>query len=291
MKSNIDLHLHTLWSDGEDSTEQLLDNVIASGIKIFSITDHDTIKGNIDFLTEKNIQKLKENNVHFITGIEVSSICNQQRIHILGFDYDINSNEIKYLSDLGEKKRKDKTDYRIKYIAQNMNIVLSQKSIDYLNSQNVCAKPHFAKCFYEDGYAESIIDALKNITPQLPKIECSIDYNITVKNILSAGGIPVWAHPLGGINEKRLTRQEFLETLDSLVAVGLKGIECYYSLYDSEEINFLLKTAKKYGLAVSCGSDYHGKNVKKVTIGEVCCDDTIINEKDITVIGLFKKNV
>lgn len=284
MKSYADFHLHTIWSDGEDTPKELLNNIINNNVKYFSITDHDTIRGNIDFYNEDNLKILKDKNIKFITGIEVSSILYEHRIHLLGFDYDINSKYINNLSTLGENLRKQKTLMRIDYILNDMKINLSKKSIDYLNNINICAKPHFAKCFYEDGYAESIMDAMKNITNKLPNIPCLIDADLTIDYILKAGGIPVWAHPLGGINEKRLTKEQFLKVLKGLISLGLKGLECYYSLYTKEEIDFLVSTAKENNLLISIGSDYHGKNVKKVTIGEVSSEDFDINFEDISIL-------
>ena len=158
---------------------------------------------------------------------------------------------------------------------------LSQKSIDYLLSVNICAKPHFARCFVEDGYCDNIPDAMRDICCKLPFVPSLIDANESISTILKSNGIPIWAHPLGGINEPRFSKETFLYILDNLVKMGLKGIECYYSLYTKEEIDFLVSTAKKYNLFISVGSDYHGKNVKKVKIGEVSSSDIDINYEDI----------
>ncbi|MBQ7308459.1 MAG: PHP domain-containing protein [Clostridia bacterium] len=268
-KSKIDFHLHTVWSDGEDTTKELLENVKNSGVKFFSITDHDTIKGNIDFCKEENFTLLKESGIKYFTGIEISSCFENKKIHILGIDYDLESAEIKKVAQMGEDMRKRKTLYRIDSLKNDLGIELSQESKKYLLSLNVCAKPHFARCFVNDGYAENIIEAMKGLTGKLPNVPCFIDSDIAIKAILESKGIPIWAHPLGGIHEKRLSKTKFLHILDGLMKQGLKGIECYYSLYSKEEIEFLVQTAKEKNLIISAGSDYHGKNVKEVQIGEV----------------------
>ena len=288
LKSKIDLHLHTKWSDGEDSTTELLDNIIKSGVKFFSITDHDTIKGNIDFVTPENIKKLSENNIKFVTGIEVSTICHGQEIHVVALDYDINSQYITAMTTESENLRRKNCEFRIDYIENILKLKLSQSSKEYLHSQNICAKPHYARCLVNDGYSSDIMTALSDICSLLPGSDCNIDAEIVIPSILKAGGIPVWAHPLGGINEPRLTNEEFFTTLNNLIKLGLKGIECYYSLYNKEEIDFLLKIAKENNLYVSSGSDYHGKNVKKVTIGEVSCDNTNVDYSKIDIIKHFK---
>lgn len=288
MKSYIDLHLHTCFSDGEDTPKQLLNNIIKNNVKFFSITDHDTIKGNIDFNTFENKELLTKNNITYVTGIEISSTCIGTDIHILGLNYDINSPSMIALADKSEKMRKHKALIRIDYIKNVMKINLSQKSIDYLKNLTICAKPHFAKCFVDDGFADNIIDALSTMTKDFPDVPCTLNADYSISTILASKGIPVWAHPLGGINEPRLSKETFINVLEKLIEYGLKGLECYYSLYSKDEIDFLTSIAKKYGLFISAGSDYHGKNVKKVSIGEVSAEDIDIKFDDINIIKNFK---
>jgi len=88
-----------------------------------------------------------------------------------------------------------------------------------------------------------------------------------VKAILAAGGIPVWAHPLGGEGERRISAEEFQTQLETLLSYGLQGLECWYSRYTEKEIQGLLGTAQEKGLLVSGGSDYHGANKPHLALG------------------------
>ena len=89
--------------------------------------------------------------------------------------------------------------------------------------------------------------------------------------IKAAGGMPVWAHPLGGEGEKHLSKEEFLPKLVKMKTFGIEGLECYYSRYNLEEIEFLIQCANDNELIVTGGSDYHGSN-KTVPIGKLCTD-------------------
>ena len=91
---------------------------------------------------------------------------------------------------------------------------------------------------------------------------------MVIKAILESNGIPVWAHPFGGTGERERTIAEFEAQLKILVYAGLKGLECYYSKYEQDQVGLLVSYADKNGLLISGGSDYHGKN-KKVSLGEL----------------------
>jgi len=81
-----------------------------------------------------------------------------------------------------------------------------------------------------------------------------------INAIISAGGVPVWAHPLGGEGESHMSAEEFLPRLKIMIECGIQGLECYYSRYNTQETEFLLKCANENNLLISGGSDYHGTN-------------------------------
>jgi predicted metal-dependent phosphoesterase TrpH len=105
-----------------------------------------------------------------------------------------------------------------------------------------------------------------------------------IKTIITAGGIPVWAHPLGGEGEEHLSEKEFLPKLKTMIECGIKGLECYYSRYDMKEIEFLKSCAKENNLLISGGSDWHGTN-KTVPLGRLNTDDKPIDSKEITMLN------
>ena len=110
-----------------------------------------------------------------------------------------------------------------------------------------------------------------------------------IKAIKTAGGIAVWAHPLGGTGEKRLTEEKFREQLDLLCSVGLDGLECYYSEYTKEEIDMLCNAATQKGLKISGGSDYHGTGKKHLHLGMLNKEDEVITEQQLTILNVFTR--
>ena len=88
----------------------------------------------------------------------------------------------------------------------------------------------------------------------------------------------------GGEREKRIERAELEKRVDALVALGLMGIECYYSRYSAEDEATLLSVAEKRGLLLSGGSDYHGEN-KTVKLGVLRSDEVEIAAERITLLS------
>ena len=146
----------------------------------------------------------------------------------------------------------------------------------------------FCSAFAEEPWNEKWdIELAKKRISELMSSPQSVGYiyidGEAIRAILSAGGIPVYAHPIGGEREKRLTMSELEGRVDALIKLGLGGLECYYSRYSGEDEALLISFAKSRGLYVSAGSDYHGRN-KTVELSRLCSDaDT--DAPEATVIG------
>ena len=115
-----------------------------------------------------------------------------------------------------------------------------------------------------------------------------VDAARAIRAIKNAGGIAVWAHPLGGTGEKRLTKEQFAAQLQTLKEAGIAGLECYYSEYTTEESEMLWQAAMEQGLRISGGSDYHGRNKKHLHLGMLNKDDTIVTEDKLSVLKLLR---
>ena len=109
-----------------------------------------------------------------------------------------------------------------------------------------------------------------------------------IKAIKAAGGVAVWAHPFGGVREKRLTQEQFREQLELLRNAGIDGLECYYSEYIMEEVEALCRAACEKGLRISGGSDYHGTGKPHLHLGMLNKEDTIIREEQLTVLDMWR---
>lgn len=283
-KSNLkfDLHIHSTASDGTDSPEVLLENIKNAGIGIFALTDHDTINGVLE------MQKIVPDDIVFIKGIEFSCKTEAGKCHILGYNYDENAPEFKAIIDEGREKRRRKLDSRIEFLKNNFGIIFSENELSELYGMNSVGKPHLGNLLVAKGYADNRNEAIEKYINPCKTGSDRLDGKMVIEAILATGGIPVWAHPLGGTGEKLLTDEQFADQLALLKSAGLKGLECFYSRYDEKQIQFLLETAEENGLFTSGGSDYHGTN-KTVRLGELNSFGNIITSEMITLLQHITK--
>ena len=264
----FDLHLHTTASDGSDTPSELLALVKEAGLTVISVTDHDTLEGCIEAI------RIPQDDVNIITGIEFSCHCYDGEdfdCHILGYGFDPESTELRAAIAHGRQMRFFKLEARLEYLADRHNIVFDEEELNWLRSLNSTAKPHIAKLLVKRGLADSISDAIELYLKGKNFPDDRIDAGEAISAIISAGGIPVYAHPIGGERERRLTVSELEPRVDALIKLGLRGLECYYSRYSAEDEQLLIDLARSRGLLVSAGSDYHGKN-KTVELARLCSD-------------------
>ena len=92
----------------------------------------------------------------------------------------------------------------------------------------------------ENALADNNIDAMKKYLDGCQTGNTRFDGAEGIQAIEASGGIPVWAHPLGGEGEKHLSPDEFYKKFDIMKSFGIKGLECYYSRYNLDEIKFLV---------------------------------------------------
>ena len=282
----IDLHMHTTYSDGTDTLEKLIDNVIEAGINFFAITDHDTAKACRKVLrTEELKQKIINAGIKFVCGIEYSCIYKGRKVHILAYDIDPNHESVKRL----EQKLKDlfkEKDYHRSLAIEKDGYKFSEESKEFLKSRVNIRTPDVARCLFNDGYFDDFEDACQYVKKiKYPK-EYLFDAVEVIEEMTKIGAKAVWAHAFYGLNQSHITGEKVDEFITELKPYGLCGLECYYSLYNKEEIDELLKLAKKHNLYITCGSDYHGKN-KKIQLLERSVDGTETNEEDIDIINTF----
>lgn len=269
-----DLHLHSTASDGTDSPANLLEKVLQRGIKIFALTDHDTISG-----VEKILPLIPEN-IFFINGVEFSCKTENQKCHILAYFYDAANADFQKVLRQGKALHKEKLLRRLNFLSEVYKINFSENDIAEISKNEIVGKPHIVNFVAQKfGIAkEKIYYDLKKF-----KIDSRLDARAVIDAVKSAGGITVWAHPLGGEDEKILVQEEFLNRLEELKNFGVNGLECYYSRYTNEQEKFLAAVAQKNNLLISGGSDYHGAN-KTVTLGTLGADSPAVKISQLTIL-------
>ena len=258
----IDLHMHTIISDGTDSPEEILGKVKKAGINVFAITDHDAIRSSTIVP-----DLLKEGDPKFLCGVEFSCKDDLGKYHILGYGYDPHTDGIQWVVDLGHSYRIKKVKSRFEFLTKEFGFVFPQEELDKIYALENPGKPHIGNLMTQLGFAESKEDAIKNY---INKIHFKSEYvkpEEAIKGILASGGIPVLAHPVYGSGDQLILGEDMEKRLIHLMDYGLKGVEAFYSGFTKRMTENMLEFAKKYGLYTTAGSDYHGKN-KMIELGD-----------------------
>jgi predicted metal-dependent phosphoesterase TrpH len=241
-----DLHVHSNFSDGLLSPEEIVRKARDAGLTVISITDHDIVEG-----IEPAIAEGEKAGVKVIPGIEFTTDLPDTEIHILGYYIDYKA---QWLKELLLKIRKDRTNriYKIVEKLNKLGIDIKAEEVLALAEKGSVGRPHVARMLLEKGIVKSIQEAFNKY----------LDYNApayvphfrltpveAVQTIVKAGGIPVYAHP--AVSNKD-------EIIPELVAAGLGGIEVYYNKHSDAQVKHYKSLAKKYGLLMTGGSDFHG---------------------------------
>ena len=265
MLGNFDLHIHTTASDGSDTPRALAGKI--AGLRLFSVTDHDTIEGALEMAA------LVPDGVKYLMGVEFSCISPAGKCHILGYNYDPDCPQFRSALEEGRQLRLDKLERRLDRLKTEFGIELTEAELLGLQNQNSPGKPHLGRILVDRGLAEDLDEAIGHYLKQDPPGRDRIEAKTAVDAILAAGGFPVWAHPLGGEGEKRLSKEKFEALFAHLLACGIRGLECRYSRYGRAEREFLLDRAAASGLTATGGSDYHGIHKPGLKIGCLGTDD------------------
>lgn len=283
MNSTVDLHLHTTASDGTDSPQELLEHLLERGIRTFSVTDHDTEAGALE------MERLTagRDDLAYYRGIEFTCVTEVRECHILGYLYRPDSPRFLSLLEKGRELRAEKMRRRIGILRDQYHIEFTEAQMKWLVSRESAGRPHLARLIMEDGYTSSLDEAFA-ILKEIKTPNDKLDAAEAVAGITAAGGIPVWAHPLGGEGARRMTPPEFDRQFSILRGAGIRGLECCYSRYTGEESGFLRRLAVRNGLLISGGSDYHGK-VKTISPGTLCAEQTPVNPADLTILQELRK--
>ena len=263
----IDLHMHTTVSDGTDAPAEILSRVREKGIELFSVTDHDAIKGCIEIG-----KLLGPGDPRFISGVEFSCKDEEGKYHILGYGYDPGSESIRKVVATGHGYRMTKLAARLAFLEKEFGIKLPQEAKDQLFAMDYPGKHHIGNLMVRFGFAKTRDEAIKGYLNKLHSPTQYVRPEEAIEGILGAGGIPVLAHPVYGSGDQLILGEEMEERLKKLMGFGLQGVEAFYSGFTRRLSALMLALAEKYGLYVTAGSDYHGAN-KLVVLADTGCEN------------------
>ncbi|MAT58897.1 MAG: PHP domain-containing protein [Melioribacteraceae bacterium] len=245
MISRIDLHTHTVYSDGSLTPKELLDYAKSVHLTTISITDHDTI----DAIPEAK-KYGKEIGVEVIPGLEISTDIEDKEVHLLGYFIDINDEELKKYLRFFREERFFRAKRMIKKL-NDLNIDISIDDVLKIAKNSAIGRPHIAAALLEKGYINNFYEAFnKYIGDNGPAYERKIHVSAqsAVKLIADAGGLCFIAHP-GHLKESILT---------NLINAGIDGIEVIHPSHNDFQVKFYRGIVNQYCLLESGGSDFHG---------------------------------
>lgn len=253
----VDMHIHSIYSDGELTPLQILDICNTKGIKTLSITDHDNLKG-----TKEAISENPYNNINVIPGIELSAHYPKGQLHILGYGVSLNNKDLNKITSDIMQDNVNRIKSLVKLLYDYYKISFNDKDLEAVFSkEGNIGRPEIAKLCVKYGYADNVQHAFKYLfSPLKNKLTQKIKLSDLecIEYIKNAGGISSLAHSI------TLRKSDY--DLDSyfklLKSYGLDAIEVYHSDHTTEYSKKLVKLADKYEFLQSGGSDYHGPIVK-----------------------------
>ena len=248
MGATIDLHLHTLASDGRLTPTELIQLVAKHGLETVSITDHDSTEGLAEaYEAAKEFPKLR-----IIPGIEMSADIPGDEVHILGYFLDYKEPEFQTKLLDFRRGRVERAQMMVEKL-NSLGVHVDWGRVQHFAGDGSVGRPHIALAMVEAGYCKEPKEAFDEYLgrnglayAERPKMTPAEG----VEMIKSVGGVPVLAHP---------TYMNDMEAgISSLKQVGLLGMEVYYAQYDDDTVRHLARLAKEYDLIPCGGSDYHG---------------------------------
>ena len=266
LPQTIDLHMHSTVSDGTDSPAELLDRVREAGLGLFALTDHDAVKG-----CRSICALLREGDPSFLCGVEFSCRDAGGKYHILGYGFDPDAAPIAEITDAAHGLRMKKVLARLDFLRDEFGFVFPEEELRKLLAMDNPGKPHIGNLMVRYGYAESKEQAIREFINRIHFRSEFLRPEQAIGAILGAGGIPVLAHPSFGDGDQLVLGEEMDARIRHLMAFGLQGLEAFYSGFTPKLSREILDFAGRYGLYVTAGSDYHGKN-KLISLGDTGLD-------------------
>ena len=253
----VDLHLHTRFSDGTYSPEEVVGHARRCELAAIALADHDTVEG-----CPPTALACEAAGIEFLTGTELTAEQDGNEIHILGYCIDIHNGKL--LSEIAKFQAVRQN--RIREMVARLNhlkVPLQVEAVFALANCRAPGRPHVARALVEARLCGSLDEAFerflkRNRPAWVPKFKMSAAEAIDL--IHGAEGVAVMAHP--GLNRTD-------EVIPSMVEAGMDGIECFHTKHSTATAEHYLEIADRFHLLVTGGSDCHGLSKGKPLIGTV----------------------
>lgn len=250
----IDLHMHTTASDGRCTPDELVRRVSDAGIRTISVTDHDTMAG-----VAATARAAEPFGITVIPGIEITSVHDGKDVHMLAYFL---PEEAPGLQDMLMTQRRQRV-ARAREIGERLarlGVPIDvQALVDTASASGgkALARPQIAQALIAAGHVATVAEAFDRYLSEdspayVPHTGASPADVVTL--VAAGGGVSSLAHP--GYRPRD-------EIIPGLVDAGLQAIEVFHSSHDAAAQAHYLATARRYGLLVTGGSDYHGEGTRR----------------------------
>jgi len=267
--SNVgpDLHIHSTASDGVLAPEEMVAHAVRRGLRMISLTDHDTVAGVLPAMRATQATDLV-----VIPGVEISSEVTGRQVHILGYWIDPEDSQLLDRLALRQEARRAR--------AERIVTLLHEHGLDGIRISDVLARSrggsvgrmHIGAAMVDAGYVDSIKEAfdlwLEEGRPCFVR-KAVPEPAEAIRWIREAGGVAVLAHPcLSAIDD----------LIPWLVSLGLGGIEAYHAECPPEDAERYTRLARRLGVIVTGGSDFHGVGRTENRLGVCVVPDWVADE-------------
>lgn len=250
-----DLHVHSTASDGVLTPTQLVSRALERGLTILALADHDSVEG-----VAEAQQSATGSSLRIIPAVEFSASVNERSIHILGYFVDPQDKALLLLLARLRESRTRRARAIVEAL-QTAGFEVSLANVLQISHGGAVGRTHIARALVNSGSASSVADAFERLVgrgmpfyrPKEPTAPA-----VCFRAILSAGGIPVLAHP-------GVTRADDLIT--GLISGGLLGIEAYHVEHSPAQRKRYAALAAERGLLVTGGSDFHSPIAHRRDLG------------------------
>jgi predicted metal-dependent phosphoesterase TrpH len=245
----IDLHTHTTESDGRCTPVELVARARASGVDVLAVTDHDTVSG-----CEAAAAECTASGIEFVPGIEITAARGRGDVHVLGYFVDVTSPSLLEFLKAQRQARVDRVRQIVARLAHH-GIVLDADAVlrpALDDPRKAAGRPWIARALVAGGHVSTVNEAFERWLGHgkpafIPRSGASPVE--VIARIHGAGGVASLAHPA-------LVRHD--EWIAGLIVDGLDALEAYHSHHDAAATSHYLTMARRMGIAVSGGSDFHG---------------------------------
>ncbi len=275
-----DLHVHSTVSDGSCTPAELVHLCCEAGLSSFALTDHDCTAGYREAYNEAEKLTKTGTPIRVIPGVEISTGYNGRDIHILGLFIDPECPELNKALKLTEERRNKRNIEMINRF-RDAGINISHEELTFGCPDTIITRGHFSRLLVSKGYAKDYKDSFdRYLNPSSPFFVPReyLEIHETINLINKAGGVSILAHPLLYKYSK--------EKVDELVRIftehGGHGIEAVYSSNTNDDEAYVRSLAEKYSLAISGGTDFHGKCKPHLQVGigsgNMCIPEKLADE-------------